>query len=228
MEQEKRIDLKTVTVTLTGKMPLLMHADNIDWADQMEEWKNNPNNKSASKAGDDRTPTWRWIGCLNYDDPKTGIITIPSEYVMSCLMGGAAQVPTGKGTSTFKALSQSGMICSDFHWPLLVNGKPIAMKDINVALTLDTFKEQVEYAAQMGFSLFVRRARVGTKKHIRVRPRFDNWSTVGQIMILDKQITVDKVLPMILDIAGRLKGLGDWRPGGPKPGPFGTFDASIS
>jgi len=89
--------MKTVTVTITGSTPLLMHADNIEWADLMEDWKNNPKNKAMSKAGEDRTPPWRWIGCLNYDDPKTGVVTLPSEYIMASVMGGAAQVPTRQG-----------------------------------------------------------------------------------------------------------------------------------
>src|SRR6516164_8996576 len=57
--------IRNVNVELTSKAPMLMHADNIEWADAMEEWKNEPSNKAASKAGDDRTPPWRWIGCLN-------------------------------------------------------------------------------------------------------------------------------------------------------------------
>jgi hypothetical protein len=218
--------VKTLNVKLTGKMPMLMHADNIEWADRMEDWKNDPANKGKSKAGDDRTPAWRWIGCLNYDDPKDGVVTIASEYVMRCIMGGAAQVPTGKGKGTFKSLSQSGLLCSDLHWPLFIDGRPISMADVNRLLTVNSFKEQTERVSDLGFSLFVKRAKVGTSKHIRVRPQFDNWSSNGQLMILDDQIT-DAVLKNILDIGGRLKGLGDWRPGGPTPGPFGTFSVEI-
>lgn len=219
--------METAKVTLTGKMPLLMHADSIEWADSMEEWKNNPDNKAKSKAGDDRTPTWRWIGCLNYDDPKGGVVTIPSEYIMRSIMGGAADVPTGKGKKTFKAQSQSGLLCSDFHWPLLVNGKTIPMSEINECRKLKTFKEQQAAAESLGFSLFVKRAKIGASKHIRVRPRFDNWSASGEIVIVDEQIT-KKVLQQILDISGRLKGLGDWRPGAPTPGPFGMFQATVN
>ena len=111
-------------------MPLLMHADNIEWADRMDEWKNDPGNKGKSKPGDDRTPPFRWIGCLNYDDPKTGVVTIPSVYIMRCIMGGAAEVPTGKGQKTFKSQSQSGILSTQFQWPLLIRGKPVHMSAI--------------------------------------------------------------------------------------------------
>lgn len=217
----------TARVELTGQSGILIHADNIDWADQMKEWSDDPANKANSKAGDDRTPPWRWLGCLNFDDAANGIVTMPSEYIMSCIMGGAAQVPTGKGKTTFKSLSQSGLLCSDFHWPLLVQGKELSMKTIRACRELKTFKEQCARAEELGFSLFVKRAKIGQAKHIRVRPRLDNWSTSGDILIVDEQITV-KILQTILDISGRLKGLGDWRPGAPKPGPWGMFTAKVT
>jgi hypothetical protein len=216
----------TATVTLTGKTPMLMHADNIDWADQMEEWKNDPKNKANSKAGDDRTPPWRWIGCLNFDDPKKGVVTLPSEYIMRSIMAGAAEVPTGKGKKTYKAQSQSGLLCKDFHWPLLINGNPISMHDIQELRKLPKFKDQAEAVQELGFSLFVKRAKIGSSKHIRVRPRFDTWSASGEILITDEQIT-KQVLSTILDISGRLKGLGDWRPGCATPGPWGMFSAEV-
>ena len=219
---------RNVRVELTSKMPLLMHADNIEWADQMEEWKNDPANKAKSKAGDDRTPPWRWIGCLNFSDPETGLVTIPSEYIMRCIMAGAAEVTTGKGKKTFKQQSQSGILSEDFHWCFKTEGKAIQMAQIQKLRKLATFKVHVDAVESLGFSLFVKRAKIGASKHIRVRPRFDNWTASGQLIIIDDQIT-DKVLSDILDISGRLKGLGDWRPSAPQaPGPFGTFEARIA
>ena len=220
------MSIRSIHVEFTGTMPILMHADNIEWADKMEEWKNDPANKGKSKPGDDRTPPSRWMGCLNYDHPKTGIVTIPSEYIMRCMMGGAAEVPTGKGQKTFKSQSQSGILSVQFQWPLLVHGKPIRMADI-LAMSDMTFREQMEAVESLGFSLFVKRAAIGGKKHIRVRPRFDHWSTTGELTVIDDAIT-DKVLGSILDISGRLKGMGDWRPSAKTPGPFGTFSVKVS
>lgn len=226
LEDEEK-EMRTVTVSIVGSMPLLMHADNIDWSDRMEAWKNDPKNRSMSKAGDDRTPPWRWLGCLNYDDPKTGIVTIPSEYVMRAIMGGAAEVPTGKGKKTFKAQSQSGLLCRDFHWPLLIDGEPIQMAKVNECLRLEEgFSAQKEAAKALGFSLMVKRAKIGASKHVRVRPLFERWSTHGDIIIVDQQITIE-VLKQILEYAGKLKGFGDWRPGAPTPGPFGMFTATV-
>lgn len=216
-----------VHVKITGLTPLLMHADNIEWSDAMEEWRKDPANKAMSKAGDDRTPAWRWIGSLNTDGK---IVTIPSEYIMGCVMAGGAQVPTGAGKKTFKAQSQSGLLCPEFHWPLYVNGSQstVTMTQINDLKNGKLkFSEHSEKARELGFSLFVKRAKVGQSKHVRVRPRFDQWSTEGRIAIIDEAITV-KVLQQILDIAGRYKGLGDWRPGGKTPGQFGMFEAFVT
>lgn len=219
--------MRDVSILLTAKMPLLMHADNIEFADEMEAWKNDPMHKEMSKAGDDRTPPYRWIGSLNYDEPETGKVTIPSEMIMRCLMNGAAQVPTGKGRATFKSQSQSGIISTDFHWEFKNNGKSILMKDIRKIEKLKTFKEQADAVKDLGFSLFMKRVKIGDRKHIRVRPRFDDWTAAGGLTIIDEQFT-NKIMESILDISGRLKGLGDWRPSAPKsPGPFGTFEAKI-
>lgn len=218
--------METVKIKITGTMPLLMHADSIEWADKMDEWKNNPDNKAKSKAGDDRTPPWRWIGCLNFTDPQTGVVIIPSEYIMRALMGGGAEVPTGKGQKTFKSQSQSGLLIRDFGWPLSVRGKTVPMESVQKCMRLKTFPENMQVAQELGFLLFVRRARIGQAKHIRVRPRFDDWSATGEIVITDESITL-KVLKQILDIAGSRKGIGDWRPSAPTPGPFGQFTAEI-
>ena len=218
--------MQTVKVTITGETDILMHADNIDWADAMDDWKNKPENKKSSKAGDDRTPSWRWLGCLYYDDPNNGVVSMPSENIMRSIMEGAAGVPTGKGQKTFKAQSQSGLMIRDFTWPLLVKGKTIRMKDLNALKSVESFRDHVAAAEKLGFSLFVKRARIGAAKHVRVRPRFSEWSISGEIIITDKAITPD-ILRSILHQAGTYKGLCEWRPGSRTPGPWGLFKATV-
>lgn len=212
-------------VVITGKTPLLMHSDNIDWADQMDQWKNSPDNKKGSKAGDDRSPAWRWLGCLYHDDQR---IVLPSDNISRCFMEGGAMVPVpgGKNGKTFKSQSQSGMMTGEAVWPLLVGGKEIPIKPIMDLRKKTAFSDHREAAEKSGFMLFVKRAKIGTSKHIRVRPRFDNWSTRGSVVVWDDQITLE-VLSDILEYAGRYKGLCDWRPGGKTPGPHGMFTATV-
>jgi hypothetical protein len=78
----------------------------------------------------------------------------------------------------------------------------------------------------MGFELFVKRAKIGTSKHVRVRPRFEQWAATGTITVMDPQLSTD-TLQTILTYSGARAGIGDWRPGSPTPGQFGMFTATI-
>lgn len=215
---------RTYEVTLTGKTPMLMHSDNIEWADQMDVWKSSLDKSTVSKNGDDRSPAWRWLGCLYHDDNQ---IVLPSDNLARCFMEGGASVPTGgKNGKTFKAQSQSGMMTGEPVWPLIVNGKPIPIKTLMDLRKEDSFAEHKKAASKLGFQLFIKRAKIGSSKHVRVRPRFDNWGCKGTVVVWDDQITID-VLRNIIDYAGKYKGLGDWRPGGRTPGPHGMFAAKV-
>lgn len=214
-------------ITISGRTPLLMHNDNIEWADFMDAWKNDPDNKKLSKAGDDRTPAWRWIGCLYHDGQVLGI---PQANVMRSLMEGGAMIPVpgGRSGKTFKSQTQSGMMSIDTFWPLaLANGGNIAWADIEAMKDIAAFQEHKDLVRSLGFDLLTKRAKIGTSKHIRVRPIFDaGWSISGRIAVWDEQISPD-VLAKILECAGQYKGLGDWRPGSRTPGPYGLYVAEI-
>ena len=219
--------MKTYQITITGKTPLLMHHDNIEWADFMDEWKNNPESKKGSKAGDDRSPAWRWLGCV-YHDGKT--LGIPQANIMRSLMEGGAMVPVpgGKMGKTFKSQTQSGMMSVEPFWALHVNGKPIEWAGIERLKDIDKFAGHKVAARELGFELLVKRAKVGSSKHVRVRPQFAaGWVASGSLAVWDEQID-QRSLASILEYAGQYKGLGDWRPGGRTPGPYGTFEAKIS
>lgn len=216
---------RTYQVEITGVRPMLMHWDNIEWSDQMDEWKLSPENKKLGKAGDDRSPAHRWIGSLYHDFEH---VVIPSDNISRCLMEGGAMVPVpgGKHGKTFKSQSQSGMMIGEESWQLLVKGKPIPVKRILDLVKEDDFKKHKTVCASLGFALFVKRAKIGMAKHIRVRPRFDNWSATGTIIVHDDQIT-ESALFDIARYGGQYKGLGDWRPGGKTPGPHGMFTATV-
>jgi hypothetical protein len=217
--------MRSYRVTITGVQPLLMHNDDILWADAMAAWKDDKKNKKQSKAGDDRTPAYRWIGCLYRSD---GVIVIPTENIMRSLMEGGAQVPVpgGRSGKTFKAQSQSGIMPREVGWPLVLNGAPIKTDVIDELLAEEDFAVHQETVKDLGFSLFLKRAKIGQSKHIRVRPRFETWEATGELIVTDEQIT-QSVLADILEMAGKYKGLGDWRPSSKTPGTFGMFAASL-
>lgn len=215
---------KKFSVRLTGETPLLLHHDNIGWADMLSKWQKDPAHKKESVAGDDRSPAFRWIGNLYAD---MGLVCVPSDNLMTMLREGGAKCPTGKRGATFKRQTQSGLVVDQAAWPIEVNGKTIAYEGLKALVEEPDFAKHEEAAANAGFALFVKRARVGQNKHIRVRPRFDVWSIAGTITVLDDSIT-EEVLANIVTFAGMYAGLGDWRPSAPKsPGVFGRFVAEV-
>lgn len=212
-------------ITLTGERDLLLHHDNIDFCERVKAWQKDPANNKKSVAGDDRSPAWTWIGYLYHDRKQ---LVIPSDNLMTVLREGAKRVPTGKRGGTFKSQSQSSILINEESWPLLVNGKTVSWADVVALGNEEDFEKHQKLAADNGFELFVKRAKVGMSKHIRVRPRIQNWSCSGTVTILEEDIIDKDVLSMILSQAGRFAGLGDWRPSSPKsPGPFGTFTSTV-
>lgn len=209
---------------MKGEAPLLMHADDLSWRGELDKWLRDPENKRQSKAGDDRTPAWKWLGYCYHDGKVLGI---PSDNLMTALREGGAKVPTGKKGQTYKRQSQSGIIVDQMLWP--IETAKGAVKWDNVAALRDesSYEAHEDAVKHLGFWLFAKGAKVGTSKHIRVRPRFDAWSCRGSVTVVDETIS-DEVLKLIFDMAGIYCGLGDWRPSSPsKPGPFGRFTAEV-
>lgn len=205
--------------TLTGRMPLLMHADDVEAADELKTWRKSKDNKAASVAGDDRSPPWTWQTYLYHDQEH---LVIPQGNIMKCLGKAATRIPKREGRGTYKEVSQSGLLIPDENCRFFSRGKPVSYPDV-VKLAGLPFADQAKGVQKLGFDLLVKRATVGQAKHVRVRARFQSWSIQGRIMILDPVISED-VLMDIFDEAGKRVGLLDWRPSSPKsPGPYGTF-----
>jgi hypothetical protein len=218
--------MRIYSIKLTGTTPLLHHWDNLDWADEMDAWKNDSGNKKGSKPGDDRSPAWRWLGSLYHDGRVVGI---PTENLMTAIREGGTLVPVpgGKSGKSFKSQTQSGMIARGSHFPVTVGGIEIPVRPVMDLRHEKDFLVHKERALSLGFQLFLKRARVGQTKHVRVRPRFEQWETAGLLEVNDEQITT-AVLQDILTQTGNYKGLGDWRPGGRTPGPYGMFTAEVT
>lgn len=206
--------------TLTGKSAMLMHYDDVEWSDTVNEWVYDPTNtkKKGETSGDDRRPAWKWIGYCYHDG---GHLAIPGTNFTACLKKAGSRVPMGQ-KKTLKELAVSGILIEDEYLKFFNGGKQIPHKPIWELRQVNDFHEHVDAVAKMGFKLFVKRAPIGMGKHVRVRPRFDEWAVKGTLEVTAHEITAD-VLDSLFAQAGRV-GLGDWRPGSPKsPGPFGMF-----
>jgi hypothetical protein len=214
-----------VKFELTGDMPLLMHWDNIDGGDLLKEWQRNPANKGKSVAGDDRSPPWTWHN-YTYNDGE--YVAMPQDNVMASLMAGGSQVPPWWKTKKLscKELTQSGLVpASEFFRFEFGNGKQLSVSQLNAMRDLP-FPEQKAACDELGFRLFVKRAKVGQSKHVRVRPRFDSWKVIGELHVIADDFPLPQ-LEMVFFYAGRA-GLCDWRPSSKSsPGPYGMFSATV-
>jgi hypothetical protein len=215
---------KKYHVELTGVRDSLMHQDNVEARDALEEWRKHPDNKKLSKAGDDRSPAFTWLSYI-YNDGE--LVGWPSDNLMTMIRDAATLVPSS-GKKTFKGQSQSGILVNEIQWPLMVHGKEIPWGPLAGLDGETSFEKHKAVVKKLGFELFVKPAKIGQSKHIRVRPRFSNWTCAGTLTVFDEMIT-DRVLQTIFDSAGRYIGLSDWRPKSPKsPGQFGLFTAKVT
>jgi hypothetical protein len=215
-------DNRRAKFTLKGITPLLMHADDVEAASTLEEWRKAPGNKNVSTPGDDRSPPWTWQTYLYRN--QDGMVAMPADNVMVALRQAGAKM-TLKRQTTFKAITQSGLLMTDETLTFTNGGKEINAVEF-VDSRDDKFTDQKKAAAKAGFELDVRRAKIGTSKHVRVRPMFRSWSVSGVIQIMAPEITFES-LQMLFDLAGDV-GLCDWRPGCKTPGRFGMFEASVT
>lgn len=224
--------MREVFVTLKGEQPLLMHADDINACERIEKWRQDPANKTKSVAGDDRSPAWTWIGYLYRVAGKIGI---PADNILTMIREGAAKVPMTRAqggrsaAETWKKRSQSGIIVANTLWEIVTkHGNTISFDDVSPLLEEENFPAHIDYVENLGFELHLKRAKIGSSKHVRVRPYFDaGWSVSGNLFIVDEGMTME-VLESILVSAGKYCGLCDWRPSSPKsPGPYGMFSVEI-
>jgi len=214
-------------VKIIGQNPCLMHNDNLSWSEQLKKWQIDPDNQAESVKGDDRSPAWTWVGSLYVEGGK---VVVPADNCMTMLREGGSRVPTGKRGGTYKKQTCSGLVVDQSSWPLVGPKGEISVAPIMELVNRHEkdFSKYEQLALDLGFSLFVKRARIGQAKHVRVRPRFDVWSAQGTCTVLDETIT-DKVFEAIWREAGERSGFGDWRPSSPqRPGPFGKFKCEIT
>lgn len=211
--------------TLTGITPILFHADDVLAAQELKDWREDPNNKNYSIPGDDRSPPWTWITYLYHDNSN---IVMPWDNMSACLRkAGATIVIPNKRGKTFKEVAVSGITSLCANLEFFTNGQPVSMSDI-LNLKQDktaSFNNHLALAKSLGFSLNVKRATIVQSKHVRVRAKFDNWQVRGRVFVSAPIITIDR-LKQLFEAAGN-SGLGDWRPSSRTPGSYGMFRSEV-
>jgi hypothetical protein len=212
-------------VTITGVTPLLHHGDDVKWRDNIKRLLMEPEHAKNSVKGDDRSPAFTWIGNLYR---YAGKAVVPADNLMTMLREGGKKCPTGNKSETFGRLTQSGLVVDQAAWPITVNGAVVDVSGIESLMDVADFEAHEAWATARGFELFVKAAKIGKAKHVRVRPRFNIWEASGTVTVFEPKIT-QTAFQRILDVAGQYCGIGDWRPSAPTaPGQFGRFTAKVA
>lgn len=217
--KEREMNQKSSQFELTGIRSLFMHADDVLAADALQRARKAPGKKGT--AGDDRDPSWSWKTYL-YSDGQH--LCMPSLALMTMLRKGGVEFKT-QGKKTLKAESQASVMFDAEYIPLLTHkGKLVATKDLDAIDNDAPFDDHSAAAEKLGFVLDVRRAKVGTSKHVRVRPKFlPGWQLKCAAIVDIDRISI-AVFEQLLIYCGNYVGLGDWRPSAPQsPGQHGRF-----
>ena len=198
------------TFTIKGVSPLLMHCGQT--ADPVNCFSRAMKNQSKKRQKTDEDylslALLEWYAGLytsprittdidgNVTVPEDAKLVIPAHVLDSCIREGAKKNKEGKLASAGVIVTGDGLLKT-------------SVKDIDAASADESFR----------FSAAVR---VGTAKIIRTRPRFDAWSVTFTAEI-DESVCEERQVTSWLQSAGKLVGIGDWRPGAPRGGSFGRF-----
>jgi hypothetical protein len=184
-------------LNITGTAPLLMH--NARLSNPLDPIARAMKKVSAkrSKAEDDyqEIAHLEFLGGL-YSDPDVG--------------------PYLPGDNMFRALIDAGR---KRKLGIKVTSGVIVTSDIN-PIAYKGSRDPEELWNEGGF-IFQASAKVGQQRIIRTRPRFTTWATSATLYLDTEVLDLDD-LTQLVDIAGRLIGLGDWRPR------FGRFEATLT
>lgn len=184
--------MDTYTVSIEGTTPFMMHAPTtIDPLNQITRDLSAVTSK-RSKTIDDhaRVARLEWEAGMYFDDESGPYI--PSEMLEACIRDG------GKHRKLGKEITRSVFV-TDSLIPIGYEGP----RDID-GLWDNGFSDR-------------RPVKVQTSKVIRTRPLFREWWAEATIAIDEERIDLDEFRACVVD-AGRLNGIGDFRPR------FGRFD----
>jgi hypothetical protein len=194
-------NLPTVQIQLQGVSPLLCH--NGQTADPRNTYakamKAVSGKRKKTDADYDELARLEWLAGLYRID---GDLVIPDYVIESAMIKGAMKSKRGPQ-------AKCGLFFTE-HSSLEFDGKPAAITD-------DTLSEMFESG---GFTHTIG-VKVGMAKVMRTRPVFRNWSITITAQYDPDVLNMRDVEEIAID-AGKLVGIGDWRP------KHGRFNAEVA
>lgn len=221
--------MKKFAFRLDGITPLILHNDDVEFADDVEKWTTHAKeNKIVTKPGDDRYPAWKWVGYLYREEGK---VVLPAGNLIRALVDAGKQFsdPTAKSRqTTLKKAAVTAIVFHEASFPILSEGLEINVNGADKLTAETEFEATKAWANERKIGLLIRRASVAGSKHVRVRPWITRWALKGTCTVSHSALETVDGFKKYLDFAGLSVGLGDWRPSSPKvPGVYGRFSAAV-
>jgi hypothetical protein len=200
LPKNKVSNLPSVQIRLQGVSPLLCH--NGQTADPRNTYakamKAVSSKRKKTDADYDEMARLEWLAGLYRID---GDLVIPDYVIESTMIGGAKKSKRGPQ-------AKCGLFFTE-HASLQFNGKPSAITDE----TLSEMFASGDFTHTIG-------VKVGMAKVMRTRPVFRNWS-INALAQYDPDVLNMRDVEEIAVDAGKLVGIGDWRP------KHGRFEAEV-
>ncbi len=179
--------MKPMSFTITGMVPLLMHATTgLDKTHALSREAAAISSK-RKKTNEDEIELQRLDFCRAlYFKEGVGPI-IPGELVHACIRDAAKITRDGKNVTR-------GVLVTDAYCPLQYEGP----RTVDKLWADERFRD-------------VRAVKVSRASIMRCRPKFENWSITFSLEY-DPEVLNDHTLEAIVESAGRTTGIGDYRP----------------
>jgi hypothetical protein len=131
-----------------------------------------------------------------YYDEQLGFV-MNGEMIEACIKSGAKLNKLGK-----------------------VIDRAIMLTDVVFPMTIKNCPANPQELAKNPDFIYAKSVKIGTARVMSYRPIFRDWSVEFGLMFDEEQITREELL-MVLENAGNLCGVGDWRPR------FGRFSVEV-
>lgn len=188
------------TIRVTGTRPLIMHNGRL--ANPLDDYTRQLKSvtKKRSKTDDDLAMIARLEARAGLYETTDGLVGMPNQNLWRCVYDAAKAYKLGEDI-------KRSLIGDDAVVPLMIDGETISADEF-----FDRVPDGLFYA-----SVKVQRVRT-----MRARPIVrGKWTSVHTFELLDDVVDEHTLAP-VLARAGRLVGLGDWRP------TYGTFTCEVA
>jgi len=187
-----------ITIKLTGQCPMLQHNSRL--ANPLDPWTQmlKPLTAKTKKTDEDYKEIMHIEARGGFWETGDGMIGVPNSAIWKCLYTAATAFKLGE------ALKRA-LTFEDTVMPLLIDGQPVSCE---VWLTSPG---GIDYRSVV----------IAKRRTMRARPRIPaGWQSTHTLVLLKDQLDPRALAPVI-ERAGSLVGLGDWRP------TYGTFSAEV-